>query len=182
MTHARIDIRPMTAADYDEVLAFWQTIKGIGLDDDTDSRQGIVGYLDRNPGLSFIVRRGACLLECGDSSPLSAERFPTPQTSATPTKSGDESPHSKNPIIGAVLSGHDGRRGYLHHLAVAPDCRRQGIGRALVDACLDGLAALGIQKCNIFLLADNDLGKAFWKHNGWNERDDLKVLQKPCVR
>jgi N-acetylglutamate synthase len=148
----------MIAADYDEVVAFWQTIEGIGLDDDTDSRQGIVGYLDRNPGLSFVVREEVgCSLECGDKSP-----------------------HSKGRIIGAVLSGHDGRRGYLHHLAVAPECRRQGIGRALVDACLRGLGAAGIQKCNIFLFGNNELGKTFWKHNGWNERDDLKVLQKPC--
>jgi GNAT superfamily N-acetyltransferase len=65
-----------------------------------------------------------------------------------------------------------------YHLAVAPTCRRQGIGRALVEACLAALASAGIPKCNIFLLADNELGKAFWKHNGWNERDDLKVLQK----
>ena len=74
--------------------------------------------------------------------------------------------------------GDDGRRGYLHHLAVAMACRRKGIGRALVEACLTGLGSAGIPKCNIFLLADNELGKAFWKHNGWNERSDLKVLQK----
>ena len=81
-------------------------------------------------------------------------------------------------IIGAVLCGDDGRRGYLHHLAVATACRRKGIGRALVEACLAGLGSAGIPKCNIFLLADNELGKAFWTHNGWNERHDLKVLQK----
>jgi N-acetylglutamate synthase len=83
-------------------------------------------------------------------------------------------------VVGAVLSGHDGRRGYLHHLAAAPEHRRQGIGRALVDACLTALAAAGIPKCNIFLFADNDLGKAFWQHNGWQQRNDLNVLQKLC--
>ena len=83
-------------------------------------------------------------------------------------------------IIGAVLCGHDGRRGYLHHLAVAVPWRNKGIGRALVEACLRKLASLHIPKCNIFLFADNELGEAFWKHTGWQERSDLKVLQQRC--
>ena len=83
-------------------------------------------------------------------------------------------------IIGAVLCGHDGRRGYLHHLAVAVPCRGKGVGRALVETCLAKLAAIGIPKCNIFLFADNEHGEAFWKHKGWNERADLKVLQRLC--
>lgn len=81
-------------------------------------------------------------------------------------------------VVGAVLCGHDGRRGYLHHLAVARQWQRNGIGRALVERCLVRLAAIGIRKCNIFLFADNELGKVFWKQNGWGERSDLKVLQK----
>jgi GNAT superfamily N-acetyltransferase len=81
-------------------------------------------------------------------------------------------------IVGAVLCGHDGRRGYLHHLAVARTHRKRGLGRALVDACLAGLAKLGIPKCNIFLFADNAEGEAFWKHNGWAKRTDLQMMQK----
>src|SRR5438034_8157863 len=54
-------------------------------------------------------------------------------------------------IVGAVLCGHDGRRGYLHHLVVAPDCRQRGLGRQLVAKCLASLQAIGIPKCNIFL-------------------------------
>lgn len=81
-------------------------------------------------------------------------------------------------VVGAVLCGHDGRRGYLHHLAVAPSHRRRGIGRVLVERCLGQLGLLGIQKCNIFLYADNDEGEAFWRRNGWLERSDLKVLQR----
>jgi N-acetylglutamate synthase len=82
-------------------------------------------------------------------------------------------------LIGAVLCGHDGRRGYLHHLAVAPPWRRKGTGRTLVEACLVGLGAIGIRKCNIFLFADNEPGGSFWKDNGWKERSDLKCFQKP---
>ncbi len=84
-------------------------------------------------------------------------------------------------IVGAVLCGHDGRRGYLHHLAVAVPWRRKGVGRALVEACLRKLAAAGIPKCNIFLFADNAQGESFWKHNGWVKRTDLEVMQKKLV-
>lgn len=81
-------------------------------------------------------------------------------------------------IVGAVLSGHDGRRGYLHHLAVAPAYRKQGIGKALVEHCLQTLGRQGIPKCNIFLFRNNSRGKTFWQHNGWNLRQDLSVSQK----
>jgi N-acetylglutamate synthase len=82
-------------------------------------------------------------------------------------------------IIAAVLCGHDGRRGYLHHLAVAPDFRRQGLGRKMVDNCLAALRNLGILKCNIFLFADNDSGAKFWTGGNWSNRPDLQILQRP---
>ncbi|MBP6508092.1 MAG: GNAT family N-acetyltransferase [Opitutaceae bacterium] len=81
-------------------------------------------------------------------------------------------------ISGAVLCGHDGRRGYLHHLAVTPLQRGRGLGRALVDEALDRLRASGIPKCNIYLFATNHSGRTFWMHEGWSVRDDLLVLQR----
>jgi ribosomal protein S18 acetylase RimI-like enzyme len=81
-------------------------------------------------------------------------------------------------IAGAVLCGHDGRRGYLHHLAVAKSHRRRGLGCALVDKCLARLRAQGITKCNIFLFANNAAGRAFWLREGWAPREDLVVVQK----
>jgi ribosomal protein S18 acetylase RimI-like enzyme len=81
-------------------------------------------------------------------------------------------------LVGAVLCGHDGRRGYLHHLAVVPRFRGQGIGRALVQRCLASLEAVGIPKCNIFLFNNNQLGAAFWQRTGWQQREDLLVAQK----
>ena len=70
-------------------------------------------------------------------------------------------------IIGAVKCGQDGRRGYLHHLAVKDECRRQGVGRALVHAVLRALRDQGIEKCNTFVLDENKEARAFWEHNGW---------------
>jgi len=81
-------------------------------------------------------------------------------------------------IVGAVLCGHDGRRGYLHHLAVEKNYRKMGIGRALVEKCLSSLQALNILKCNLFLFSDNSLGEAFWREMGWRERGDLRLIQK----
>jgi ribosomal protein S18 acetylase RimI-like enzyme len=81
-------------------------------------------------------------------------------------------------LVGAVLCGHDGRRGYLHHLAVAPAWRGRGLARRLVARCFEQLAAADIPKCNIFLYADNAEGAAFWEHAGWSARADLRVLQK----
>jgi len=70
-------------------------------------------------------------------------------------------------VIAAVLCGHDGRRGYLHHLAVDLAHRRQGLGRALVERCLAKLAAAGIPKCNIFLFTENVEGRRFWEKLGY---------------
>lgn len=81
-------------------------------------------------------------------------------------------------VVGAILCGHDGRRGYLHHLAVAPKSRRQGLGRALVGRSLENLRAVGIPKCNLFLFSDNAAGRAFWKRLGWTMRSDLVLVQK----
>ena len=81
-------------------------------------------------------------------------------------------------LVGAVLCGHDGRRGYLHHLAVCQEYRNRGIGRSLVAACLGALATNHISKCNIFLFRDNEAGKSFWESVGWISRNDLLVMQK----
>ena len=85
---------------------------------------------------------------------------------------------AKGLLVGAVLCGEDGRRGYLHHLAVAHDRRRQGVARALLAYCFTGLAAHDIEKCNIFLLTDNTEGERFWQRAGWVVRGNLKVMQK----
>ncbi len=81
-------------------------------------------------------------------------------------------------VVGAVLAGHDGRRGYLHHLAVHPQWRRRAIGRKLVARCLAALHNLGIRKCHIFIFDRNQDGVAFWKSVGWTPRTDLGMMSK----
>jgi ribosomal protein S18 acetylase RimI-like enzyme len=83
-----------------------------------------------------------------------------------------------NSVIGAVLCGHDGRRGYLHHLTVASSHRHQGIGKTLVKSCLQRLREEGVQKCNVFLYSDNAEGEKFWRVMGFANRLDLKVMQR----
>jgi N-acetylglutamate synthase len=81
-------------------------------------------------------------------------------------------------IVGAILGGHDGRRGYIYHLAIDSRWRRQGIARKLVEKCLTALRAAGICKTHIFIFNTNDTGIAFWKAIGWSERSDVSVVSK----
>ena len=81
-------------------------------------------------------------------------------------------------LVGAVLCGHDYRRGYVHHLTVRESHRRQGIGKALVERCLAALKAEGIDKCHLFVFVVNEDAIGFWKSVGWTQRVDLVVMSK----
>lgn len=81
-------------------------------------------------------------------------------------------------LAGAVLCGTDGRRGYLHHLAVHAAHRRQGVGSALVDRCMGALREAGVGKCHIFVFADNAEGARFWERIGWKARTDLRIMSR----
>ena len=81
-------------------------------------------------------------------------------------------------LVGAILCGHDGRRGYIHHLAVSKSHRRRGLGRALVERCLSALRRAGIDKCHIFVFADNQDTIAFWKSIGWAQRVELTMMSQ----
>jgi N-acetylglutamate synthase len=81
-------------------------------------------------------------------------------------------------LVGTSLCGSDGRRGYLYHVAVDPGMRRRGIGKALAMASLEALAATGVFKCHLFVLADNESGSAFWRAAGWTPRGDIAVFSK----
>lgn len=78
-------------------------------------------------------------------------------------------------LIGTVLAGHDGRRGFLYHLAVAVGARRRGLGRELVRHALTSLATAGIEKCHVMVFRSNDAGREFWDRLGWSRRNDIDV-------
>jgi ribosomal protein S18 acetylase RimI-like enzyme len=82
-------------------------------------------------------------------------------------------------LVAAVLCGHDGRRGFIYHLAVSPEYRQRGLGTQLVDHCLAGLAAEGVLKCNALVYVDNDSAQQFWRRGGWSHRSDLILMQAP---
>ncbi len=82
-------------------------------------------------------------------------------------------------LIGGALCGHDGRRGYIHHLAVSPSHRRRGIARVLARRCLGALAAEGIQKCHVFVFGENQAGRLFWEASGWPARVELVMFSSP---
>lgn len=75
-------------------------------------------------------------------------------------------------VVGCAMSGHDGRRGYLQHVIVEPAYRRQGIAHQLVESCLNGLSALGIDKTHLDVFIDNDLANGYWTRRGWKRRQD----------
>ena len=136
----KLIIKEMSIDQYDQILALWQASNGVGLSE-ADSRAGIAGFLERNPGFSFVAFDG-------------------------------------EELVGVVLCGHDGRRGYIHHLAVSHSHRRQGIGRALVVQCLAALERAGIGKCHIFVFRENKAALAFWQSAGWVDRVDLTMLSQ----
>jgi len=79
-------------------------------------------------------------------------------------------------VVASVMVGHDGRRGYLQHLVVAPIYRRRGLASRLLDEALARLRAEGIRKSHVFVLDDAPQAQAFWAARpGWERRRDIHV-------
>ncbi len=76
-------------------------------------------------------------------------------------------------IVGAILCGHDGRRGCMYHVCVHENYRKNGIGKAMAVACMRALQAEQINKVNIIAFKSNEVGNQFWQGEGWTFRDDL---------
>lgn len=79
-------------------------------------------------------------------------------------------------IVGSVLGGFDGRRGYIYHLAVCPERRRQGLGRVLMDTVCRALEKQGAHKIHLFVLNANSDVMGFYQRLGWNRRTDIQVM------
>lgn len=102
-----------------------------------------------------------------DDSRVGVERFikRNPTTSVVAEENGE--------IVGAILCGHDGRRGCLYHVCVREDCRMRGIGKAMVVQCMEKLKEEQISKVSLIAFTVNDIGNAFWRRIGWTKREDL---------
>ena len=102
-----------------------------------------------------------------DDSREGVERFlkRNPTTSVVAEEDGK--------IVGAILCGHDGRRGCLYHVCVEKDYRMQGIGKSMVVFCMEALKKEQINKVSLIAFTQNDIGNAFWKQIGWTKREDL---------
>ncbi len=102
-----------------------------------------------------------------DDSREGVERFikRNPDTSVVAEEDGQ--------IVGAILCGHDGRRGCLYHVCVHPDHRRRGIGKSMVVFCMNALKKEKINKVSLIAFTANDVGNAFWRTIGWTRREDL---------
>ncbi len=102
-----------------------------------------------------------------DDSREGVDRFlrRNPETSVVAVENGE--------IVGAILCGHDGRRGCLYHVCVREDMRMRGIGKAMVVFCMEKLKAEQISKVSLIAFTVNDIGNAFWRQIGWTKREDL---------
>lgn len=81
-------------------------------------------------------------------------------------------------IIGVILIGNDGRRGYIYHTAVHPDYRKKGIAGKLVNEALTELKIRGINKVALVVFDKNEAGNEFWESQGFTVRDDLVYRNK----
>ncbi|MCI1857856.1 MAG: GNAT family N-acetyltransferase [Sporolactobacillus sp.] len=81
-------------------------------------------------------------------------------------------------IIGTVLGGTDGRKGFIYHAAVDPDYQKRGVGGSLIRRVCDRFKKQQITKIGLFVVKENDDGKAFWEHQGWNARPDIVYLDR----
>ncbi|WP_261377711.1 GNAT family N-acetyltransferase [Vreelandella titanicae] len=76
-------------------------------------------------------------------------------------------------LVGTIMAGHDGKRGYVQHLSVADSRRRAGIATKLVSLCLEALKSEGIQKSHLMILPENVAAQKFWANQGWAYRSDI---------
>lgn len=108
-----------------------------------------------------------------DDSREGVERFirRNPDTSMVAEVDGE--------IVGAILCGHDGRRGCLYHVCVKESFRKHGIGQKLVLACLEALKREQINKVNLIAFQKNEIGNRFWQSLGWEFREDVNYYE--CV-
>ena len=78
--------------------------------------------------------------------------------------------------VGVALCGHDGHRGHIYHLAVDPVYQGRGLGKRLVDECLEGLRRAKLERVIILVAGDNPRAREFWRRCGWEEITDVITM------
>jgi ribosomal protein S18 acetylase RimI-like enzyme len=153
-----VTIREFETADYQAVRRLWEEAEGVQLVDPDEP-----GGVDSPEGIAAFLARNPGLSFVAE----------------------EVSPKSKpSRLVGAIMTGTDGRRGFLHHLAVTPEHRNAGVGTRLVHAAIAALSQWGIVKTHLFVVATNDTGAQFWSNRGWQRRDDLHMYSlnhRPAV-
>ena len=81
-------------------------------------------------------------------------------------------------LVGAILGGWDGRRGYIHHLAVDTGRRRAGVGTALLESTLAEFRRMGVLKVHMFVFPGNTPAIEFYSRRGWQWREDIRVMSR----
>jgi len=76
-------------------------------------------------------------------------------------------------IVSVVMGGFDGRRGYVHHLAVKKELQKQGLGRIMMEELINRFQDLKVIKVHLFVEENNKTVKNFYKNIGFEERTDL---------
>jgi len=87
----------------------------------------------------------------------------------------------KDRLVGTILAGQDGRRGYIYHLAVDAEYREKGIGSELTNRCLQALKERGIAKVHLMVYAENINGRKFWQRANWVERKELVIYSYDTI-
>lgn len=126
-----------------------------------DDYDAVIGLMSNTPGISL---RDA---DSRDATARYLQRNPGLSFVAEVVADGETG------LCGCIMSGHDGRRGYLQHLLVLPEYRRQGIAKRLVECCVSSLDALGISKCHLDVFKTNESAARYWQHQGWTLRVDI---------
>ena len=144
-----ISIRLVTIEDYDQIFALWNSTE--------QSKRALNPVDDSREGIERYLKRNptTCFLALSKDG------------------SGDASE-----VVGVILTGHDGRRGIIHHMCVHPSFRRQGIARMLVQKAEEALKAEGINKIFGLVFKDNDPANAFWENQGYTLRTNLNYRNK----
>ncbi|MBE6355234.1 GNAT family N-acetyltransferase [Treponema sp.] len=144
-----ISVRPVTIDDYDEIFKLWNSTE--------QSKKALNPVDDSREGIARYLRRNpdTCFLAVTNDGLGNAPE-----------------------VVGVILTGHDGRRGIIHHMCVHPSFRRQGIAGMLVKKAEAALKAEGINKIFGLVFKDNDPANSFWESQGYTLRTNLNYRNK----